>query len=243
MEPHLKIIEGLENELTKTNEVSDNLSEQMEFALGHCKVALDELREIVIKEGFPDKESEIQFFKEIKPRVYSKLLYYQAVFDMESTRQKVDKKWMRQYLHQELKKILKFMKKCRVKVQYYKCNYSHLDEKYFTRKNQEIPLELKDYHSLVDEDFFSWHDHTFSMIRANEMLIEYITKEIEKMDVPEGIKQAGSKSPLTWTDSKVDLHEIIYAFYYAGSVNHGKATWLFRREPPRNPAKTTQVSN
>ena len=31
-------------------------------------------------------------------------------------------------------------------------------------------------------------------------------------------------STLRWTDNKVDLHEIIYAFYYAGSVNHGKTT-------------------
>ncbi|MGV8093031.1 MAG: RteC domain-containing protein [Mangrovibacterium sp.] len=29
---------------------------------------------------------------------------------------------------------------------------------------------------------------------------------------------------LRWTDNKIDLYEIIYAFYYAGSVNHGKTT-------------------
>jgi hypothetical protein len=224
MTTHLQIISELENELLKTTEVSENLSEQIEFAIGHCKVALDQMRKLVIKEGFPDKASEIHFFKEVKPLVYSKLLYYQAVFDLESTRQKVDKKNLRKYFHQELKKILKFMKKNRIRVQYYRCGHTHLDEKYFTRINKEIPLELQDCHSLMDEDFFTWHDHTFSVIRTNEMLIEYITKEIEKIDIPEGSRQIQSKSPLNWTDNKIDLYEIIYAFYYAGSVNHGKVT-------------------
>ena len=224
MTTHLQIISELENELLKTTEVSENLPEQMEFAIGHCKVALDQMRKLVIKEGFPDQASQIRFFKEVKPRVYSKLLYYQAVFDLESTRQKVDKKNLRRYFHQELKKILKFMKKNRIRVQYYRCGHTHLDEKYFTRKNKEIPLELQDCQSLIDEDFFSWRDHTFSMIMANEMLIEYITKEIEKTGIPESNPETRAKSALTWTDSKIDLYEIIYAFYYAGSVNHGKTT-------------------
>lgn len=224
MTTHLQIVSELENELLKTTEVSENLPEQIEFAIGHCKVALDQMRKLVIKEGFPDQASEIRFFKEVKPRVYSKLLYYQAVFDMESTRQKVDKKNLRRYFHQELKKILKFMKKNRLRVQYYRCGHTHLDEKYFTRKNKEIPLELQDCHSLIDEDFFSWRDHTFSMIMAGEMLIEYITKEIEKTGISKSDPEPYAKSALTWTDNKIDLCEIIYAFYYAGSVNHGKTT-------------------
>jgi hypothetical protein len=56
------------------------------------------------------------------------------------------------------------------------------------------------------------------------MLIEYITKEIEKTDIPESNPETQVKSPLNWTDSKMDLYEVIYAFYYAGSVNHGKTT-------------------
>jgi hypothetical protein len=111
-----------------------------------------------------------------------------------------------------------------VKVQYYRCGFKHLDEQYFLRKNEEIPIELKDSRQLLDEEFFTWHDHTFSMIMANEMLVEYLAREIEKIDDPEGNKKVLTRSPLRWTDNKIDLYEIIYALYYAGSVNHGKAT-------------------
>lgn len=222
MESHLKIIEELENELAKTSEVSENLSEQMEYAIGHCKVALDEMREIVIKEGFPDKKSEIRFFKEIKPRVYSKLLYYQAVFDLESTRQKVDKKNLRKYFQQELKTILKYIKKNQVRVQYYRCGYTHMDEQYFTRNNENIPLELRDHSSLVNEDFFTCRDHTFSMIMANEMLSDYIRKEIEKLENPGLEHVIGSKRIHQWGGKKIDLAEMVYGLYYAKLVDAGK---------------------
>ena len=119
MTTHKHIISELENKLSKIKEVPDNFFEQLEFAIGHCKIALDRMRELVVKEGFPDRESEVHFFKKVKPSVYSKLLYYQAVFDIESTRQKVDKKNLRAYFQREQKKLLKFMKKNKIKVQYY----------------------------------------------------------------------------------------------------------------------------
>jgi len=51
METHQQIISELENELLKTKEASEKLSEQLEYAIGHCKVALDRMRELVIRKG------------------------------------------------------------------------------------------------------------------------------------------------------------------------------------------------
>ena len=90
METFCTILVDLESDLSKMKAVSDKISDQMEYAIGHCKIALDRTRELVIKQGFPDQESEIYFFKKIKPTVYSRLLYYRAVFDLESKCQKAD---------------------------------------------------------------------------------------------------------------------------------------------------------
>ncbi|MGV8094185.1 MAG: RteC domain-containing protein [Mangrovibacterium sp.] len=224
MDKCLKIILDLENELSGMKDVSVNVTEQIEYAIGHCKVALDQLRKRVVEKGFPDTGSEIRFFKQIKPAAYGKLLYYCAIFELESARVQTNRESHRKYLQEQLEKIMEYMESHHVKVQYYRCGFRHLDELYFLRKNTEIPLELKDSRQLLDEQFFTWHDHTFSMILANEMLIEYITKEIEKIDKPGGIQSIQPISTLKWTDNKIDLYEIIYAFYYAGSVNHGKTT-------------------
>ena len=67
-----------------------------------------------------------------------------------------------------------------MKVQYYRCGFKHLDEPYFLRDNSEIPLELKDSHQLRDEEFFTWHDHTFSIIMANDMLADCIREKRSK---------------------------------------------------------------
>lgn len=72
METCCEIILDLENDLSRMNEVSESVPEQLEYAVGQCKVALDRMRKLVVSEGFPDQKLEIYFFKNIKPAVYWK---------------------------------------------------------------------------------------------------------------------------------------------------------------------------
>ncbi len=89
MEHYLEVIKNLENELKQISQVSELLLEQLDLAIGQCKIAYDTLKRLVLKHGFSDRKSEILFFKEIKPSVCSKLLYYQGIIEMESHRQKI----------------------------------------------------------------------------------------------------------------------------------------------------------
>ena len=224
METCCEIILDLENGLAGMKEVSGNVPEQIEYAIGLCKVALDRMRKQVIQEGFPDVKSEIHFFKKIKPTAYSKLLYYQAVFDIESKRKKADIPVIRRYLQQRLSKIHEYLEEHQLKVQYYRSGFSHLDEKYFLRNNDEIPLKLRNDHQLMDEDFFTWHDHTFSTIMADEMLTDYIIAELKKLDnLEKGIVEF-PVSTIFWTGKKIELVEILYAVYFSGAINNGKVT-------------------
>ena len=149
-----EIILDLENDLSRLKEVSETVPEQLEYAVGLCKVALDRMRKLVVDDGFSDQESEIYFFKRIKPAVYSKLLYYRTVFEIESNRNVIDQKGQKKYFQQQMNKIKEYMDQHHDKVQYYKCSFKHLDEKYFVRENTEIPLEVRGCHHLLDEKFF-----------------------------------------------------------------------------------------
>ncbi len=219
-----EILLDLENELSKMKDVSEDFSEQLEYAIGRCQIALVQLRKLVIKTGFSDQKSEIYFFKKIKPTVYCKLLYYRAVFDLESKRQKTETKVIRRYFKKKLFHINEYMEEHQIMAQYYKCGFIHLDEKFFVRNTSEIPLELRGSHHLMDEEFFTWHDHTFSTIIANEMLIDFITNELKKLETDDLKISTLPKSPLQWTGKKIELAENLYAWYFSGSVNHGKAT-------------------
>lgn len=219
---YLKIILDLDKKLSGIKDVSENVTDQMEYAIGQCKLTLDKLRKRVVEKGFPNRQSEIRFFKSIKPAAYSKLLFYQAVFDLESKRQKATVPVIRRYFEKWLYKIQEYEEEHHVKVQYYRCGFKHLDEQYFLRENSEIPLELKNSRQLLDEEFFTWHDHTFSVIMANEMLADYIREEIERLDNP-GMNYPADSTPVhQWSGKKIDLAELVYGLYYGRVVDAGK---------------------
>lgn len=222
METYSEIILELESRLARMKEVSDNVTGQLEYAIGQCKVALEKLRRLVIAKGFPDRQSEIQFFKMIKPAAYGRMLFYQSVFEMESKRRKADISVNKRYLQNCLFKIGEYMEEHHVKVQYYRCGFKHLDEQYFLRENSGIPLELKNSRQLLDEEFFTWHDHTFSVIMANEMLADYIREEIEKLENPGKECPVASKPVHQWCGNKIDLAEIVYGLYYSKLVDAGR---------------------
>jgi hypothetical protein len=79
-DPH-SIIEEFENTLDKLQHTKENhqlaLVEKM---VSLCSLALLDLREIVITNGFKSREEEIYFFKYLKPKVYSKFIYYAKLF-------------------------------------------------------------------------------------------------------------------------------------------------------------------
>ncbi|WP_053187935.1 RteC domain-containing protein [Sunxiuqinia dokdonensis] len=222
MEAYSHIIIELERDLEQVALTSDHVLNTTRQSIRRCKAALVKLRRMVLARGFPDQESEIRFFKDVKPAVSSKLIHYQTVFAMESWRLELDDRRQKKYFQREQKKILKFMRQNRGIVQYYRCGHNHLDEKYFLRNNEAVPLEVEGILSLMDGDFCTWHDHTFSTIMANEMLLHYINNEMEKLDHPERIELP--KAFLRWTGSKIDVYELLYSIYLAGSVNDGKAT-------------------
>lgn len=193
-------------------------------AIKRCRIALVELRWVVINQGFPDIPSEIRFFKEIKPVAYSWLLFYQAVFEIESFRSKYDNERIKRYMKVKLDEIQIFMEENASSVQYYNCGFTYLDSLYFVRHHEEIPIELRGSQYLMDEQFNTWQDHTFSVLRANDLLVEYLTREIARIDKQEQSPQLQQVSNFCWTGNKIDLVELIYALYYARVINSGKTT-------------------
>ena len=80
----VKIIEDLEEKLVDLKSETDHILVFSEKAVLNCKSALLEMQDIVLRKGFPDEQEEIEFFKNIKPKVYGKLLYYAKIFSIET---------------------------------------------------------------------------------------------------------------------------------------------------------------
>jgi hypothetical protein len=73
---------------------------------------------------------------------------------------------------------------------------------------------------MLDNDFATSKDYLFADFKANEMLIEYLCREIKNLN-KSNQKNKLLSTNYNWTDSKVAITEIIYAFAYSGSINNG----------------------
>ena len=75
------IILKLEDELTLLKSQSHDIFMLIELAIGLCNSAMIETRKKVLKEGFSSTDDEIYFFKYLRPRINSKLIFYIQLFD------------------------------------------------------------------------------------------------------------------------------------------------------------------
>jgi len=222
MEKQNQIITVLNLKLAGVEGLSENKLEQIEFAIGYCKKAMEQMRELVIQQGFPDQKSEIQFFKKLKPEGYSKLLYYLRLFEIQSNLPLFDKESQIQYFKKRMKKCIQFISEHQNEVQYFQCGYTHMDKSYFIRDSSEIPLPKRSEYYLIDEKFNTWHDHIFSEIIANQMLMRYLQREAVRLQSNNVATQPILKSKPRWTGDKVYLVELAYGMYYTGMINDGK---------------------
>ncbi len=81
-----KVVRDLELSLEILEKENDSILVYSEKGIKITKLALKELRSLVMDFQFKSKSQEVYFFKNIKPQVYSKLIYYIKLFNVESKR-------------------------------------------------------------------------------------------------------------------------------------------------------------
>jgi len=221
------IIEDLEKNLVELKSDTDHILISSEKAIVCCKTALTQMREIVIENGFRNEADEIEFFKNIKPNVYSKLLYNTEVFKVESKRPNSSNKVQRKFLIEEMNKIQSFTNDNLEFFQYYRSNTTNLDDHFFVRGKSDIRLYLSSVHFMIDEQFCTSHDYTVAFIKAYDMLSIYLKRELVRLDTKYGtdeileLEKELLNSGLFWTETKVALVELIYAINSTGALNQG----------------------
>ena len=221
-----KTIQKLNNELKQLSIESSNVFYLAEKAIGLCSLALLEIKEIVKENDFQDEIEEINFFKHVKPQVYSKLLYFHELFKIETNRPK-SRLLQTKYLKRMLKKTNKYFKKNQELCIYYWNQKEHHDELYFLRKNRHLIIHPETIFSYIDNEFSTLHDYTFSSIMAHEELVKYIENEILQLEQIELREKNNPSSEyfvttgIKWTGSKISLIELIYALHSTNSINNG----------------------
>lgn len=214
-----EILTKLETEINDLEIEIDYPVQRIEVIVQLIIKSLSELKEYVLKKGFKDINEEIRFFKSQKPTIVSKLIYYNAIYKIE-TKKPTETKAIKKYLNIELKKIKRYFDNNLDFYKYYRTGNSSLDNKLFVRNNHDIKLCLDTYYLQTDHNFSTSHDYKVAKVIANDLIQVYIEDQLDNTSKAE---KSVSLHKLKWTGSKTALTELIYALYQQGVFDNGNS--------------------
>ena len=220
-----KILSNLEMELDFLEKEIENVLEKSERGIQLSKTALKNARNMVIDSDFSSKNNEIHFFKYTKPKIYSSLIYYAKLFNIENKRPRGSSKSQIDYLNCHIKKLQLYFNDNLDFYNYFRRGSTLFDEQYFLREKSNIRLCPDDFHFLIDEEFSTSHDSTVATILAYDLLIIHLKCEIDKLEnnpCTENSSSMISQSKIQWTANKIDMVELIYALHSSKSINKGE---------------------
>jgi len=227
MKVYEDILKALDHELELLEIEQEDVMSKAERGIKIARVCIENLRETVMTKSFTSLEYEKYFFKEVKPRIFSKLIYYVKLFTIESKRPRSSHKAQKRYLIEQIDKLQDYFNDNLEFYHYYRRGATTLDDQFFLRGKADIRLHPDTFHFFTDQQFSTSHDSSVAMIIAYDMLIVHLNKEIERLNsnqLVSGRVQLKKPIPkLFWTANKVDLIELIYALQTSGAINSGTA--------------------
>ncbi|SHK26232.1 MULTISPECIES: RteC domain-containing protein [Bacteroidota] len=180
----------------------------------------------VLQTGFKDEQQEVDFFKNIKPEILGKLIYYNKVFRIETTCPVSNGKMYYAYFENELKNLKSEYKDsiCNTDFyKYYRAGRTDRDHTYFRLGQINYHDGLNSGVFEIDLNFSTYYDNRVAHIIANELLYNYLLTKINPEENPEMVLISGDANmDISWTNSQNALIELIYAIYASNSVSYGK---------------------
>lgn len=217
------LLSKLNEQLNFTDLEIDDPILRSENALNVIVNSIEKLKEIFEKEKIKSQEYEIDFFKNIKPKFTSKLIYYNAIFKIETKKPHGGERILKKYLNNELDKLKRYFDNNLDFYKYYRTGSNYLDHKYFTRGKFDIKLALDSFYFEVDHTFSTSHDFKVAKIMAHDLIQVYLEDKLLMIEnrEPKEKSQVNPKVKQNWTGSKVALIELLYALHTEGVFNNG----------------------
>ncbi|MFV0593643.1 MAG: RteC domain-containing protein [Draconibacterium sp.] len=213
------ILQNLETKIHELDVEIDAPIQRIETIIVLIVNSLAELKAFVLKKGFKDTKEEIKFFKYQKPAIVSKLIYYNAIYKIETKKPYGNGKALKKYFNNELAKLKRYFDNNLEFYKYHRTNNSFIDEKLFVRGKHDIKLSLDTFYFEADHRFSTSHDYKVAKIIANDLIQVYLEDQLTNSSNKKGTETTA----LTWTGSKTSLTELIYALFSQGVFDNGNA--------------------
>lgn len=186
---------------------------------------LSVLKKTILLQGFSNKQEEIHFFKEIKPKILSKLIFYNKLYRIETFSPTYSNNLLENYYLKRIEQLSTEFKNHAHKTdfyRYYKSERTDKDMEYFTLGNINFHNGLSSIVFEIDPKFSTYYDYKVARILANENLYDYLQSKIISIQTNYSNTNLQQSDSLVWSESQNALIELIYALHVAGSINYGK---------------------
>ena len=211
------------NEFEREYEVLKNASDDVLTVsleiLHYIEMKLKEIYKWLKKHIFLSVQEEIYFFKELKPRMVSKLLFYKELLKLEASLPP-SKKNKRKHYEELLSAIHQYVINNKEFYEYYRSRTTVKDEDLFVRRSYKNIF--RDDCCLINYDskLCTSHDYNVAIIIANDMLTSYLENKLDELN---GTRTAYSpmNNKITWTGTKIEMAEMIYGLHYKQMLNNG----------------------
>ncbi len=190
------------------------------------KYFLNQIRLCVREYKFESNKEEIKFFKYLKPQICADLIVFNAHLKYIICKPTSTISFQKSFIKSRLKELETQKRKNIQFYMYYKQDESFLDDKYFLRNNDQLDLFSSQALLFSDPEFFTSHDMQAAEVISNDLLVTFYKKELLSLsNISTEIIHNNFKNPiannLTWSASKTDLIELIYALKFSGALNGG----------------------
>jgi len=213
----------LENSLAELKKKYLSVTEEAYLASSIIVEYLESIDSDLTNYEFQSKKNEIEFFKNILPKVYQHYFYYKTILSIENERNL-------HYFSHELEieyyincslRLTKINEDEKELIKYIRSNMVHLDKKFFLRKNAKwrtVNLNT----TVHNTNTFNSVSFIIGKNNALEFILKYIDDKIQQLKNPTENLHQKPKSKLKWTAAKVLLMELIYGLYLLNVINNGE---------------------
>jgi hypothetical protein len=173
------------NEFEKEYELLKNSSDDvLAISIEIIQYIEKKLKEIYLwlkKHVFNSLQEEIYFFKELKPRMVSKLLYYKELMKLE-TSLPPSKRNKKKHYEELLTKMQRHVVSNREFYEYYRSKKSVRDEDLFVRRSYKDIVRDDCYLINYDSKLSTSHDFNVATIIANDMFTGHLENKLDELN-------------------------------------------------------------
>ena len=224
----IKVLDRYKSDIKEIEE--SDLSDLSNVALGIqiSRTCIHTLRVILRQGDFKNIDTEIHFFKTQKPYTYGRLKFYAKLYKYILHKPSGSIKKQRRCIDEIMEKLEVHKTKNIDFLKYYNLGETQLDKYYFVRGKDNLNLISDTYYYYTDPEFSTSHDMVVAQLIAYQLLVSYFNSELDYLRKKETALEYNEPSfpaifeSLSWTGSKTDLVELIYALQSSGAIRNGQ---------------------